>query len=122
MIITVASGKGGTGKTTVAVGLALSLAESAKPAGPLCLDCDVEEPNAALFLRPTIQERREAGQLVPEVDAEKCTACGRCAEVCQYHAIAVVGGRRSVAAPVLVFPEPAIPVLKADLKSAAVGL
>ena len=99
MIITVASGKGGTGKTTVAVSLALSLAESANPAHPLFLDCDVEEPNAALFLRPTIQERREVGQMIPEVDLEKCTYCGRCAEVCQYHAIAVVGEK------VLVFPE-----------------
>jgi len=59
----------------------------------------VEEPNAALFLRPTIQERREVGQMIPEVDFEKCTYCGRCAEVCQYHAIAVVGEK------VLVFPE-----------------
>ncbi|MFN2271159.1 MAG: ATP-binding protein [Anaerolineae bacterium] len=99
MIITVASGKGGTGKTTVALGLALSLEGSAGFAGPLFLDCDVEEPNAALFLRPAIEERREVGQLVPEVDAERCTACGRCAEVCQYHAIAVV------AEAVLVFPE-----------------
>ncbi len=99
MITTVASGKGGTGKTTVAVSLALSLAESASPANPLFLDCDVEEPNAALFLRPTIQERREVGQMIPEVDLEKCTYCGRCAEVCQYHAIAVVGEK------VLVFPE-----------------
>ncbi len=108
MIITVASGKGGTGKTTVAVSLALSITadqqdltdqESADPAHPLFLDCDVEEPNAALFLRPIIQERREVGQMIPEVDFEKCTYCGRCAEVCQYHAIAVVGEK------VLVFPE-----------------
>ena len=99
MIITVASGKGGTGKTTVAVSLALSLAEPANPAHPLFLDCDVEEPNAALFLRPTIQERRDVGQMVPEVNLGKCTYCGRCAEVCQYHAIAVVGEK------VLVFPE-----------------
>ena len=99
MIVTVASGKGGTGKTTVAVSLALSLAELGKPAGPLFLDCDVEEPNAALFLRPTIEERREVGQMIPEVDLYKCTYCGRCAEVCQYHAIAVVGKK------VLVFPE-----------------
>jgi MinD superfamily P-loop ATPase len=95
MIITVASGKGGTGKTTVAVSLALSLtAES-----PLFLDCDVEEPNAALFLRPIIEERREVGQMIPEVDFDRCTYCGRCAEVCQYNAIAVVGEK------VLVFPE-----------------
>jgi MinD superfamily P-loop ATPase len=99
VIITVASGKGGTGKTTVAVGLALSLAESANSAGPLFLDCDVEEPNAALFLRPIIEECREVGQLIPEVDFGKCTYCGRCAEVCQYHATAVVGEK------VLVFPE-----------------
>jgi len=99
MIITVASGKGGTGKTTVAVSLALNLTESVTPANPLFLDCDVEEPNAALFLRPTIEERREVGQMIPAVDLEKCTYCGRCAEVCQYHAIAVVGEK------VLVFPE-----------------
>jgi len=99
MIITVASGKGGTGKTTVAVSLALSLAESANPANPLFLDCDVEEPNAALFLRPAIHESREVGQMIPEVDLTKCTYCGRCAQVCQYHAIAVVGEK------VLVFPQ-----------------
>jgi MinD superfamily P-loop ATPase len=101
VIVTVASGKGGTGKTTVAVSLALGLAEN----DPLFLDCDVEEPNAALFLQPVIQEQREVGQMIPEVDLEACTTCGRCAEVCQYHAIAVVGKRRSTAAPVLVFPE-----------------
>jgi MinD superfamily P-loop ATPase len=101
MIITVASGKGGTGKTTVAVSLALSITADCRTSTdhPLFLDCDVEEPNAALFLRPTIEERREVGQMIPEVDFEKCTYCGRCAEVCQYHAIAVVGEK------VLVFPE-----------------
>lgn len=95
MIITVASGKGGTGKTTVAVSLALSLADK----DPLFLDCDVEEPNAALFLNPTIEARREVGQMIPSVNLDKCTACGRCAEVCQYNAIAVVGEN------VLIFPE-----------------
>jgi MinD superfamily P-loop ATPase len=101
MIITVASGTGGTGKTTVAVSLTLSIAVDCRTSTdhPLFLDCDVEEPNAALFLRPIIEERREVGQMIPEVDLEKCTYCGRCAEVCQYHAIAVVGEK------VLVFPE-----------------
>jgi MinD superfamily P-loop ATPase len=113
MIITVASGKGGTGKTTVAVGLALSLTVGHRTStddpllscNPLFLDCDVEEPNAALFLRPIIEERREVGQMIPEVNLDKCTYCGRCAEVCQYHAIAVVGEGRSGATHVLVFPE-----------------
>ncbi len=98
MIISVASGKGGTGKTTVAVSLALSLADL-DGGRPLFVDCDVEEPNAALFLKPVIQESRQIGQMVPDVDMEACILCGRCAEVCQYNAIAVAGEK------VLVFPE-----------------
>ncbi len=99
MRIAVASGKGGTGKTTVAVSLALSLAGMDGAARPLFVDCDVEEPNAALFMDPDIKERREVGVMIPQVDMETCTLCGRCAEVCQYNAIAVVGE------DVLVFPE-----------------
>jgi MinD superfamily P-loop ATPase len=95
MIIAVASGKGGTGKTTVATSLALSIADSV----PLFLDCDVEEPNAALFLKPALEPGEEVGILIPQVDVDKCTYCGRCAEVCVWHAIAVVGKR------VLIFPE-----------------
>lgn len=104
MIVAVASGKGGTGKTTIAVNLALSLVAGGDAAEsvegqPLFIDCDVEEPNAALFLEPVIEERREVGQLIPEVDPTACTYCGRCAQVCEYHAIAVVEDK------VLVFPE-----------------
>jgi MinD superfamily P-loop ATPase len=107
MIIAIASGKGGTGKTTVATSLALSIAKreqnnggrAAQPARPLFLDCDVEEPNAALFLKPALGQPSEVGILIPEVDLNKCTYCGRCAEVCVWHAIAVVGEK------VLVFPE-----------------
>ncbi len=99
MKLAIASGKGGTGKTTVAVSLALSLAAANAASAPLFLDCDVEEPNAALFLRPEFTARRDVGLPIPVVDMARCTACGRCAEVCEYHAITVIGKQ------VLVFPE-----------------
>ena len=93
MIISVASGKGGTGKTTVAVNLALSLSNIQ------FLDCDVEEPNAHIFLKPKIQDKIPVYIPVPEVDKDKCNFCGRCAEVCAYNAIAVLKKN------ILVFPE-----------------
>ena len=89
-------GKGGTGKTTVAVNLAL--AWSAERAVRL-LDCDVEEPNAHLFLDPVWERETTVNLPIPVVDDEKCTACGRCGEVCAFSAITVLGGQ------VLVFPE-----------------
>ena len=98
--IAVASGKGGTGKTTVATSLALSLATGelgeAVAAPPTYLDCDVEGPNAHLFLAPAFERRQDVVIRIPRVDAAKCTACGKCAEVCQYHAIAVLGKRTLV--------------------------
>jgi MinD superfamily P-loop ATPase len=89
MIVTVASGKGGTGKTLVATSLALSLQEKE---GVRFLDCDVEEPNAAIFLRPAIESSEPVTIPVPEIDMSKCTHCGVCAGVCVYHAIAALAG------------------------------
>jgi len=94
MIISVASGKGGTGKTTVATNMASALGR-----GVRLLDCDVEEPNAHLFLNPEIVQVEEVATFIPEIDDELCTACKKCAEICRFRALAVVGGR------VLVFPE-----------------
>lgn len=101
MIISVASGKGGTGKTTVAVNLALSLAAKEKVQ---FLDCDAEEPNAHIFLKPVIQSTAKVFIPVPEVDKSKCTYCGRCGEVCAYNAITVFPGIGKGGGSVLVLP------------------
>jgi len=93
MIISVASGKGGTGKTIISTSLALSLGEVQ------FLDCDVEEPNAHIFLKPQINERISVGIPVPEVDETKCNFCGKCAQICEFNAIVVIKKK------VLFFPE-----------------
>lgn len=84
MIISVASGKGGTGKTTIAVNLALCLDEVQ------FLDCDVEEPDAHLFLKPDIREKIISTIPIPQVDESVCNYCGRCQDICTYNAIAVI--------------------------------
>jgi MinD superfamily P-loop ATPase len=94
MIISVASGKGGTGKTTVATNMASALGR-----GVRLLDCDVEEPNAHLFLNPVLGQAEEVTTFIPEIDDDLCTGCKKCAEICRFRALAVVAGK------VLVFPE-----------------
>ena len=96
MQIAVASGKGGTGKTTIATSLALSLAGLAKVR---YFDCDVEAPNGHLFLKPTFSESTPAIIRIPQIQTETCTACGRCVDVCQFQALAKVGKN------ILVFPQ-----------------
>ena len=83
--IAIASGKGGTGKTTIATNLALSMARRKMGIG--YIDCDVEEPNGHIFLKPNIQQTQPVTMLVPEVDLDKCTGCGECGKMCQYGAI-----------------------------------
>jgi MinD superfamily P-loop ATPase len=93
MIISVASGKGGTGKTTVAVNIALSC-ENIQ-----LLDCDVEEPNIHVLLKPELLETRPVNVSVPSILEERCDYCRRCAEFCRYNALFVIPEQ------VLVFPE-----------------
>jgi len=93
MVISVASGKGGTGKTSVAVNLALSI-ENVQ-----ILDCDVEEPNVHLFLQPEIEKVEGVYTLIPKIDESLCNYCGKCAEFCEYNAIFVSKDK------ILLFPE-----------------
>jgi MinD superfamily P-loop ATPase len=85
MIVSVASGKGGTGKTTVAASLA------AVWEGPLlAVDLDVEEPNLHLFLHPRLEGNETAHMTVPVVDEARCTYCRACSDLCQFKAISVM--------------------------------
>jgi MinD superfamily P-loop ATPase len=93
MIVAVASGKGGTGKTSVAVNMALSIDNVQ------LVDCDVEEPNAHLFLNPKISQTQAVTVSVPIVNEKLCDHCGKCALFCQYNALFVGSDK------VLVFPD-----------------
>jgi MinD superfamily P-loop ATPase len=92
MVLSIASGKGGTGKTTLATSLALSV-DNAQ-----LLDCDVEEPNAHLFLKVRKDRSDVVSTPIPEIDESRCDYCGKCAEICAYNSLAVLKDR------VLVFP------------------
>ncbi|MFW5988350.1 MAG: P-loop NTPase, partial [bacterium] len=96
--ITIASGKGGTGKTFISTNLAYTFAEMKKEVA--YLDCDVEEPDGHLFLKPESKTSEEVNLEAPiKVDKQKCTGCGKCAEACTYNAIAVINEKA------IIFPE-----------------
>ena len=97
MLISVASGKGGTGKTTVSTNLALVASGNGKNVH--LLDCDVEEPNCHIFIKPNIENSIPVSVPVPVVDDDKCTACRQCADICEYGAIVLIKDK------VLTFPE-----------------
>jgi MinD superfamily P-loop ATPase len=93
MIVSIASGKGGTGKTSVAVNMAISVGNVK------LLDCDVEEPNAHLLLHPEMQKKEPVYTAIPKIDRTLCSTCGECTKFCQYNAIFVVPEN------ILLFPE-----------------
>jgi MinD superfamily P-loop ATPase len=95
--LAIASGKGGTGKTTVATNLAFVAAQEGW--NVVYADCDVEEPNGHLFLKPCLTGTEAVNKRIPKVDAQQCNGCGECARFCQFHAILCLGTQ------VLVYPE-----------------
>jgi len=97
MKIAIASGKGGTGKTTIATNLAL--AASGRGIDTVYMDCDVEEPNGALFLKPDITDELPTRASVPSIEEAKCVGCRQCGKICQFNAIANIGKTT------LIFPE-----------------
>lgn len=118
MNIAIASGKGGTGKTTISLCLASYYAD--KEISVALLDCDVEEPNANLFLQSEVREIVETNVLIPSVDNSLCTGCGKCGDICEYSAIVLIKGKplvlkemcHSCGGCFLVCPEKAITEVK----------
>lgn len=97
MKIAVASGKGGTGKSTVSTNFAYFLSETNEDVA--IIDCDVEEPNCHIFLNPDIKTDKKVFLSVPEIDEDVCAGCGKCVQICQFNALALVKEK------VITFPE-----------------
>jgi MinD superfamily P-loop ATPase len=120
MNIAIASGKGGTGKTTISMSLASYYAD--KNISVAILDCDVEEPNVNLFLQAQVTEEVRTTVLIPQVDNSLCTGCGKCGEICEYSAIVLIKGKplvlkemcHSCGGCFLVCPEKAITEVKRE--------
>jgi MinD superfamily P-loop ATPase len=91
MIISVASGKGGTGKTTIAVSMAHYLNKKGTPVS--ILDCDVEEPNVNLFLKSEIKVHETVYIPIPTLNEKKCNSCGKCEDICRFNAVVLIKGR-----------------------------
>ncbi|HAG11315.1 MAG TPA: (4Fe-4S)-binding protein [Desulfotomaculum sp.] len=89
MFIAIASGKGGTGKTTIATSLALAIKEQYQVQ---YIDCDVEEPNGHIFLKPELNQREPVTVEIPKINFDLCSFCGRCAEICAFHALVALPG------------------------------
>jgi MinD superfamily P-loop ATPase len=87
--IVIASGKGGTGKTTLSVNLALAVADEYSVG---LLDCDVEEPNCHLYLKPDFDAAESVSVAIPLIDQQVCTGCGLCARACGFHALLALPG------------------------------
>jgi len=121
MQITIASGKGGTGKTTLSVALASYLAEKNNTVH--LLDCDVEEPNSNLFLKYDINEKESVYTAIPKVDESLCTGCGKCGDICAFSAIVMIREKplvfpdmcHSCKGCILVCPEKAISESKKEI-------
>jgi MinD superfamily P-loop ATPase len=127
MIISIGSGKGGTGKTTVSTGLAIALAREGNAVR--FLDCDVEEPNANIFIKAAIRETRSVEVMVPEIDEGLCTHCGECADFCRFKALVVYPDKvlrfpemcHSCNGCVIVCPEGAVKAVRREIGTIEMG-
>jgi MinD superfamily P-loop ATPase len=124
MRIAVLSGKGGTGKTLLSVNLAAAAKDS------VYVDCDVEEPNGALYFKPLNISRETIYSLIPKVDADKCTGCRKCVEFCEFNALAHTGEKllifddvcHSCGGCMLVCPENALTERKKEVGEVNIGV